>query len=157
MPEPCKVAGITDDLKRKNAREVNQCLFANAAEKFKRCKGFFEALMESEKCILEIKRWGVELEDRPLPVQAYKLPAGTLLAGRNEIDLEKHPDFDREIRGMYREVPLEKWGVIYSKRSGKEASALMNELGKCIKDWGYPCQRPKELVINTDSLNDFMG
>ena len=157
IPELCKVTGISEDLKRKNAREVNGVLFANAQEKYKRCKAFFEALMESEKSRLEMKRWGVEIDDSPLPVTAYKLPAGEIeISNQTRIDLERFPDFDRELKGMRHEVPITKWGLIYYKEAGKEANMLLTEIGKCIKDWGYPCQRPKEFVLQRPTVENYM-
>ena len=65
VPELCYLSGITDNIKRTNARDINRILFKGAKEKVTKMNDFFAAIRGSEKCRKVMTQWGVELDGAP--------------------------------------------------------------------------------------------
>lgn len=94
--------------------------------------------------------------NKPLEVNAVKLDPGAILINRGQkVDLNRTPEFDREIKNLMDMPQLNKWAIFYPRRFKKETEALMRDLQNCLRDFRYPCSPPKRVELDNDRVETF--
>lgn len=116
-----------------------------------------ELLHKNEKTLKMLKEWAIDIEIEPLKVEGNKLNAGNIIMGKNnQFPLENTPDFDRRLQAEMLEQPkITKLGIFVSKRDQEAAQVFIDMLKKCIAEFNYPMQKPREFIIEGSDFQDW--
>lgn len=160
VPELCSMTGISDQMRNnfKLMKDLAQITNVPSSKRLEQCKNLFKIMQENENCKMELEKWNVILDSKPLSANGKSLDSGRLVmgtfGGRTLSFDPKTPEIDRQTQNMMYEQPqLDKWAVFYTERDCKEYKQFMSILQETAKTCKYSTSmfihNFKNLIITT--------
>ena len=93
------MTGLTDNMRAnfQLMKEMSQTTHADARRRVQECKSLLDMFTTNEKCRTEMDTWKISIDNEPSRLTGIKVPAGEMLMGKTNFDLEGCPDLDRKI------------------------------------------------------------
>ena len=160
IPEFCYLTGLTDEMRGdfNFMKEVTQYTIGQAHNKMVECIGLVKNMLNNVDCTTIRKKWGMSIEDKPVPLVARKLdPGKMMMKGQNEIPIDGTPDIDRKVQAEMHSSPnIKRWMMFYSK-SVKDIvmGSFIPQLQKAIATFRMQIDRPLMKEIPSTKIWDW--
>ena len=86
VPELCRMTGVSSELMDdfRAMREIKTLTHSDAPARAKECVKLFDTIAKNQQCVEIMKEMGIEFNQEPVKLKAYKLEAGKMIMGINE-------------------------------------------------------------------------
>jgi aubergine-like protein len=164
IPEFCFLTGLTDEMRAnfnlmKNLANITK---GTAGSKMNECVNLINAFLKKDKCLEDIKTWGITITPDPVKLEGRKLEAGNILMhktggnARFNFSIDTTDDIDRKIQTeMYSQPELNRWMLFYSNKDESIVQTMLETLKQVKGSFKYQMQEPKKVAVNSQYFKDW--
>ncbi|XP_013389895.1 piwi-like protein 1 [Lingula anatina] len=168
VPELCSLTGIPADVRSNfyQMRALTNAQKMTPREQVGRLSNFIQAFRGNEQAVQPLKRWGIEVAENLLTVQAHTLNPERIIFARDCFNYKPYQaKWQEAVHGsntLLECVPLHSWLVVYPEGRGrpipcKEAAQnFVSELKQVAPAMGMKVEWPSAVSIQRDHPEDYI-
>lgn len=164
IPELCHLTGLTDEI-RSNfnlMKEMALITKGTANEKMLECQNLINGFLNNKDCVELMKTWGLSILNKPLKIEGYRMPAGSIQmhkkqdGSRYSFNIDETPDIDRKIQSeMFSQPAINCWAIFYNQRDEQTAKTFLDTLQQVQSTFNYQLSKPEVFPIRSINFNDW--
>ena len=172
IPELCFMTGLTDEMMAdfQFMKEMHRYTLGKAQAKMKENISLLSGILANEGCKSEIKKWGINLVDKPVTLTGKQLDPGNMRVFRDEF-CATDQDIDRKVQTqMYSKPTIQNWTIFYAKSSESLVmNNFINIFHQCMNTFKIQFPKPRmiplqrgdyvsqiQMAINPNNLPQFV-
>ncbi|KAJ8408576.1 hypothetical protein AAFF_G00252110, partial [Aldrovandia affinis] len=147
VPEFCYMTGLTDKMRNdfNIMKELSFHTRLNPEQRNNSLSRFISTVNRNAEAQSELNTWGLNLDNKPLSIQARILPTENIIQGPKVLQFNPMAaDWSKEMRKvpLISCPPLQCWILFYTRRNGDVAQALLQTLERVCQPIGIRMQWP---------------